>query len=276
MANVAKENPFYGKTALLALMQGATTTPNPTSLMHNAWQECKGEKHLREAFFTIIFGIGDITNRQHNIFGRNQVENGGNSQRESFMYAMQWILKNVPNQYYVFLQEDLFRQYTCLFNVLATQVKTKKGSKTVVGVLNMLEGVDLNILADYLANLIRLSHPGEKSIIAKWLVNPRTSARQARDKAGNRTGKRDLLDTTKKLQNIRVELYTKLSERMGWEVQQHKYNKRFVGLNEWKKEWNGDLESVLFSEGKIVEMDEQQFAGWLNTLPSGARYRVMQ
>lgn len=274
MVNPAIENPYYGKSALLALMQGATQTTNPMSLMDKAWQECKDEKHLREVFFTIVFGIGDITNRQHNLFGKTKVENGGNSQREVFMHAMQWILKNAPKQYYAFLNADLFRQYSCLFNVLATQVHTKKGKRVVTGVLNMLHGVDLDIMADYLAKLIKTAHPGEKVLIAKWLVNPRTSARQKRNKEGELIGNRELQDITKNLQQLRVLLYTKLSERMGWVVEQHHHNKRFVGMSEWKKEWNGTLESVLFSSGKIISFDEQQFVSWLDTLPSGARFRV--
>ena len=274
MQNMAKENPFYGKKALLSLMQQSTKSVS-TQLLDNAWSECRDDKTLREAFFVIVFSIGDITNRQHNVFGKANVDNGGNSLREQFMFCMKWALNRCPEQYYAFLQADLLRQYSCLFSILGTQVQTKKGTTTIKQVINMLEGVDLDKMADYLAKLIKTSHPGEKNLIAKWLVRPRTSARQAFDKkTGERKGKRPLQKATRDLMEIRSELYLKLSQRMGWVVEEHKNNYLFRGLNDWKKEWNGKLESVLFSSKKILEFDQQQFAGWLDTLPAGARYRV--
>jgi len=63
-------------------------------------------------------------------------------------------------------------------------------------------------------------------------------------------------------------------KKKNWEVRICKHNLQFIGLKDWKQEYNGELESVLFSSGKIKEFDETQFALWLNTLPSGARYRV--
>ena len=271
---MTKENPFYGKKALLSLQQNSTRSIS-VSLLNEAWNECKDDKVLREAFFVIVFSIGDITNRQHNVFGKAKIDNGGNSLREQFMFCMQWMVKNCPEQYYAFLRADLFRQYSCLFNILGTQVKTKKGSKVVSAVINMLEGVDLDVMADYLANLIKTAHPGEKNLIAKWLVRPRTSARQKFNlKTGEREGKRGLQDSTLKVMRLKSDLYLKLSERMGWVVEKHKNNYLFRGLNDWKKEWNGNLESVLFSSKKILDFDQQQFAKWLDSLPSGARFRV--
>lgn len=42
----------------------------------------------------------------------------------------------------------------------------------------------------------------------------------------------------------------------------------------WRKDYNADLESVLFSTGKIVEFDKVQFMDWLNKLPAQARFRT--
>lgn len=42
----------------------------------------------------------------------------------------------------------------------------------------------------------------------------------------------------------------------------------------WRKQYNSNLESVLFSSGKINEFDEMEFTNWLNKLPAQARYRV--
>jgi hypothetical protein len=277
MQNKVAENPFYGKSALLALLQqaGQKNTRNITSQLDAAWRECKGDKVLREAFFVIVFSMGDITNRQHNIFRNKKVDNGGNSMREPFMGAMRWMVKNCPEQYYAFMKGDLFRQYSCLFNVLATQVRTNKGTKQITEVINMLDGVDLAQVAEYVAKIIQSSNPVERSLIAKWLVNPRLSKRQGRDrKTGEKKGSRKLQQKTWELSVVRTVFYQQLSEVMKWEVVKHKRNLQFVGMRNWKKEYNGDLESVLFSSGKITEFDETQFTKWLNTLPSGARYRV--
>lgn len=275
MQNQSAENPFYGKRALLALMQQSTKKQNMTSYLNAAWAECKSDKALREAFFIIVFSMGDITNRQHNVFHKAKVDNGGNSMREQFMSAMKWMVQTCPEQYYEFLKADLFRQYACLFNVLGTQVRTKKGTKIVTEVINMLDGVDLTKVAEYVASIIRSANPVEKSLIAKWLVNPRLSKRQGKDrKTGEKKGSRDLQKVTKDLAIVRMNFYKALSSIMSWEVIKHKHNFQFIGMRDWKKEYNGDLESVLFSSKKIEEFDETQFGKWLNTLPSGARYRV--
>lgn len=275
MQQKTAENPFYGKSALLHLMQQSTKKVGLGVALNNAWNECKNDKQLREMFFVIVFSIGDITNRQHNIFGKAKIDNGGNSLREQFMSCMKWMVKTCPDQYKAFLQSDLFRQYSCLFNVLGTQVRTTKGTKKVSEVINMLEGVDQTAVAEYMAKIIHSANPVEKTIIAKWLVNPRLSKRQGRDrKTGEKKGTRNLQDVTKQLAIVRMNFYNELSKIMKWEVKKHKHNFQFIGMRDWKKEYNGELESVLFSSQKIKEFDKVQFAKWLNTLPSGARYRV--
>jgi len=55
---------------------------------------------------------------------------------------------------------------------------------------------------------------------------------------------------------------------MGWEVAYLK------GYREWRKQYNGDLESVLFTTGKINEFDEDEFLKWFDKLPAQARFRV--
>jgi hypothetical protein len=59
-----------------------------------------------------------------------------------------------------------------------------------------------------------------------------------------------------------------LSKMMGWEVAYLK------GYREWRKQYNGDLESVLFTTGKINEFDEDEFLKWFDKLPAQARFRV--
>jgi hypothetical protein len=61
---------------------------------------------------------------------------------------------------------------------------------------------------------------------------------------------------------------------MEWEVAINDSYTSFVGYRAWQKQYNSELEFVLFSTHKILEFDREQFTNWLNVLPSGARYRV--
>jgi hypothetical protein len=281
VANMMKknDNPFYGRGELLALLQTGTRSnvskEEFLNVLGSAYHSLQN-KEQRELFYVILFSFGDIPNRQHNIFKKEKVDGGGVGSRDPFMWAMEWMLAVQPAQFEKFRDTDMFRQFVGLFNILATQVRTEKGTTKVTKTLNMLEGQNLVKLAEYLARIINGANPVEKTLIAKWLVYPRTSKRQKYSKKTKEfvKGGRPLQDETKQLMDLRSKLYYHLSEIMGWAVIQHKHNMEFVGLKDWKKEWNGELESVLFSTGKISEFDKEQFFKWLDVLPSGARYRV--
>ena len=273
------ENPFYGKKGLLSLNHIGTNENSPKSQVLNAldgaWNEVKDDHELRKAFFVLMFSFGDITNRQHNVFKKAKVDGGGNSNRDVFRYCMEWLLKNNRKQYLKFLTSDLFRQFVCLWNVLATQVKTKPGTKTVTEVIQAYTQDDIEMLAMYLATIIRKSNAVESSIIAKWLVRPRLSKRQrVNKKTGEKLGTRTLTPKVVLNMRLREKLYTSLSTIMGWEMVKHPHNMEFVGLNEWRKEHNQELESVLFSSREILKMKKIDFLNLLERLPSGARYRV--
>ena len=72
----------------------------------------------------------------------------------------------------------------------------------------------------------------------------------------------------------KILVLTELSKLMGWQFEVQGTYVNFKGYREWRKAYNGDLESVLFSTGKINEFDEQGFIKWLDRLPSQARFRV--
>jgi hypothetical protein len=63
---------------------------------------------------------------------------------------------------------------------------------------------------------------------------------------------------------------------MNWEMIYHPHNIQFVGLEKFKKEFNSNLESVLFSTKAICELDKEQFFKLLNETPSSARYRIQR
>ena len=55
---------------------------------------------------------------------------------------------------------------------------------------------------------------------------------------------------------------------MEWDI------RYFKGYREWRKQYNGDLESVLFTTGKINEFTKDEFLKWFDKLPAQARFRV--
>lgn len=273
------ENPFYGQKGLLSLNHIGTNENSlksqVVSALNTAWNEVKDDHELRKAFFVLMFSFGDITNRQHNIFKKGKVDSGGNSNRDVFRYCMEWLSNTNRKQYLKFLTADLFRQFVCLWNVLATQVKTKPGTKTVTEVIQAYTEKDVEPLAQYLATIIRKSNAIESTIIAKWLVRPRLSKRQrVNRKTGEKVGTRSLTSKVVTNMRLREKLYISLSTIMGWEMVKHPHNMEFVGLNAWRKEHNQELESVLFSSKEILKMKKVDFLTLLERLPSGARYRV--
>jgi hypothetical protein len=68
----------------------------------------------------------------------------------------------------------------------------------------------------------------------------------------------------------RAELYAELSKIMAWPYD----GTNFVGLRQWKAQFNDALESKLFSTSRIKSFQESEFLELLNSAPAGARYRI--
>jgi hypothetical protein len=272
------DNPFYGQRELLNLQMVATKGAAKSvilSTLNETWNKVKNDLTLRQLFFVILFSIGDIPNRQHNVFRKSKVDGGGSGKRNEFMWVMEWMLKKHPQQYLKFLFADLFRQFVCLWNVLATQVRTKPGTTTQTEVIRAYGPQDIEALASYLADIIKRANPMDATIIAKWLVKSRLSMRQKRNrKTKEIVGKRKLSPAVRENMLLRQQLYLRLSEIMGWEVEKYPYNIRFVGMDNWRQEHNQELESVLFSTKSILNMTKNDFMMFLDRIPSNARYRV--
>ena len=128
------ENPFYGKSSLKNLLNVAKTVTSKSqmfSYLEQAWNECKNDKTLREAFYIICFSVGDITNRDHNLFEKQKVDNGGEACRAQMMWILSWIRKNQPSQYYKFMFNRIITEFISWFAILAGQVRTTTGKKNV-------------------------------------------------------------------------------------------------------------------------------------------------
>ena len=255
--NKKNENPFYGCSNCLRLFEqaaGNVTYP----MLDAAWKEVAQDLEKKKMFFSILFSIGDITGRQHNIFGKKKVDSGGNANRDSFNTIFHWLWRTNKNQFIKFMNAQLFNEYTCFDFLFQNRVQTK-GSK----VLNVFSAYNdpeyKEALLNYVYSVINGTNPFNKMLVAKFLTIPRTSKRK---------GHKKMLPETHRIMAEKREFLEKLSNLMGWDI------KFLKGYRDWRKQYNGELESVLFSTGKINEFTKDEFISWFDKLPAQARFRV--
>ena len=261
--NKSNDNPFYGLKNCLKLFQSVSNTID-TSLLDACWLEVKDDKEKRKMFFSLLFSIGDITARQHNIFKGVKKDSGGNANREGFQVVLDWMWNKHQAQFVKFLEAGLFNEYTCFDLLFRNRVQTK-GSR-VIRIHNLFaEAKYREVIVNYLYKVINGNNPFNKTLVAKFLTLPRVSKKSGHNK---------MLPETKKVMEDKVKLLIMLSELMGWEYEVNENYANFKGYRKWRKDYNGDLESVLFSTGKINEFDKQSFIDWFDKLPSQARFRV--
>lgn len=265
--NNKETNPFSGLRNCLKIFnnggQGITLSQDD---LNKAWEEVKDSKEKKEMFFSLLFSLGDITARQHNIFKGQKVDSGGNSQREIFFNCMEWMKKNIPDQFFKFMKSHLFNEYTCFDNLFRSRVQTQ-GKKiiSIKSVLNTSDNRYFNELLDYTESIIKGKNPYDKMLVAKFLTLPRLSPRKEH---------KQMLPQTKELMKAKAKFLEELSKRMNWPYKIEGNILNFKGYREWRKEYNSTLESVLFSTGKIKDFDEIQFLEWLDRIPAQARFRV--
>lgn len=265
--NNKETNPFSGLRNCLKIFnnggQGITLSQDD---LNKAWEEVKDSREKKEMFFSLLFSLGDITARQHNIFRGQKVDSGGNSQREIFFNCMEWMKKNIPDQFFKFMKSHLFNEYTCFDNLFRNRVQTQ-GKKiiSIKSVLNTSDNRYFNELLDYTESIIKGKNPYDKMLVAKFLTLPRLSPRKEH---------KQMFPQTKELMKAKAKFLEELSKRMNWPYKIEGNILNFKGYREWRKEYNSTLESVLFSTGKIKDFDEIQFLEWLDRIPAQARFRV--
>ena len=267
--NKKEPNPFEGMTATLRLFNQASGNVTE-EMIDAAWKEVTS-KEKKQLFYSILFSIGDII-RQHNIFHHQKKDNGGNANRTSFDVAFRWMMKNQQKQFVKFLNCRLFNEFQCFDTLLENRIVTKKGTKQVVQTKTVLEPVWYrSVLASFIVDTIKSDRIFDKILVAKFLTLPRLSKRQ---------GHKQMLPETKKAMLLKVDLLKQISDKMNWEYSIVGNKPNFKGYRNWRREFNGlegkngMFESVLFSTGKIDEMDKTEFFEWLDKLPAGARFRV--
>ena len=261
--NKKSENPFKGLRKCLELANANHVTE---FMLDDAYAEVFMDKDKKALFYSIIFNIGDITNREHNIFRKNKVDGGGQAERENFYTCLNWMIKTDYAQFVKFLNAGLFNEYTCFDHLFRNRISTVKNTTTISGQYHMLANSQYREdLANYVVSVINGNNPFNKTLIAKFLTLPRF---------GKRSGHSRMLPETYKVMKDKADFLALLSQKMGWDYQLTPTYCRFDGYRTWRKQYNSDLESVLFSTGKILEFDELGFKNWLNKLPSQARFRV--
>jgi len=131
-------------------------------------------------------------------------------------------------------------RHTSFDNLLANRVVTQKKKTTVLGVINMIGINDnqLKSLAGYLASVIKSNNPFDKMLVAKFLTRPKLSIRQKHKK---------LQTETKNIMRVREKLIKMVSEECGFIYYRKPTHIEFKGYYDWRKDYNKDLESVLFS-----------------------------
>ena len=261
--NKKNENPFYGLKNCLSIFQGKIID---NILLTNAYNEVKDDHVKKEMFYSLLFSIGDITNREHNIFRKQKVDSGGQAKREDFFNIMNWMISNDYEQFKKFLWAGLFDEYTCFDNLFRNRVQTKTKTTKVVNVYNMLSiPTYRKDLEEYVISIINGNNPFKKMLVAKFLTLPRL---------GKRSGHKQMLADTYRVMMEKAQFLKDISVKLGWDYVFNGGYVNFKGYRLWRKQYNSNLESVLFSTGKINEFDKLQFTEWINKLPAQARYRV--
>lgn len=263
--NKSNNNPFYGlKRCLNLLNTGANSTIEEGEL-DACWEEIKDNKEHREMFFSLLFSIGDITARQHNIFKGIEKDPGGSANREAFYTIFLWLKAKHKDQFIKFLNKGLFNEYVCFDNLFRSRVRATRGGKVVQVYDTFADKEYVKVLLEYVYKVINGNNPFDKLLVAKFLTIPRLSKRQNHSK---------MLPETLKVMQHKADFLAKLSELMHWEYVYEGNYATFKGYREWRKQYNQELESVLFSSGKINEFDKDSFIAWLDRLPASARFRV--
>lgn len=261
--NSSNENPFYGMKNCLTLFENTGNTIT-TDMLDKAYQECN-TKEKKELFYSLLFSIGDITARQHNIFKGKKRDSGGNANREGFHTVIDWIWNHNQEQFARFLVKGLFNEYVSFDLLLRNRVKSDRKGKVISTYNPFSNTLYRQTIVSYLYSVIKGTNPYNKHLVAKFLTLPRLT---------HRKGHKKMLKETYQVMWHRAKLLEELSRLMGWEYELTSTKANFKGYREWRKQYNGELESVLFSTGKINEFDREQFLEWLDKLPSQARFRV--
>lgn len=298
MSKIVDENPFYKMSGALDLLQqGSKLSDEATqqqvyTYLDGAWKECT-TREQKQLFFVLLFSIGDVSNREHNVFrkqGIKKPDSGGQAKRRVFIFCLKWILERVPQQFYAFL--PIIGEYYNLGGMMMYQLRTDRWKGTLKEVLHL--PIDVPTVTDYIADVLKsnLTTENEKTLWARWLPHVPTGRRlrkylitdknvKAFNKGGNNVAVGDNLRVLKEKKSHTqqkdawtINFIKTLSGKMDWKVTKQGKGLHFEGYRAWRKKYLSETEASLFSSKRATEMDKTQFFAWLDKQPSGARHRV--
>ena len=260
--NTQNENPFYGMSNSLKVFQDASKGNVSITSVTQAWNECDDD-NKKAMLLSLLFSVGDVTGRHHNLFKKRKVDSGGNSYREPFRDTLIPFL--VSKQKDVLGLMKLISEYTTMDNIFAQRVVTKKKTQTVQRIINMPAVYGVDNVAQFAYEIVTKGSDFQKHCLSKFLVRPVYTSRQ---------GSKKLLPKTKEVMAGREDLLKIISKKVGWAYEKGPNGLIFTGYYAWRKPYVMKLESFLFSSGSILNFDEEEFYAILNQLPSDARFRV--
>lgn len=276
------ENPFYGLKATLDLFQQSPKgidKSRTNQLLSASWKEINSitdnarKSDAIQLFFTLVFAIGDVNNREHQIFGKSKVDQGGFGQRQAFRYALEWMIANTPQYFYSFIH--LIPEYSNYENLFFNQIRTDRYKGQLISKESL--PVDPKLIASALAKHIKSGKASEfeLSLIAKFLPKVPVNKRYRLKKDGTKVAKDKQTFTVEK-DKINLVLIAHFSTAMKFETKIYDNNIRFIGYEKWRSQYLKDTEAHLFSTKEIIKFDKVQFEDWLEKLPAGARFRVQR
>lgn len=252
--NSGSGNPFVGMEKTLEAFQKASKG------MKVNFRELISEAETSEQaalVFILLFSVGDITAREHNIFKGNKVDSGGHAQRETFrglikdMWA--YVVRTGLNQLR-FL--ELVAEYTHIENVIGIRLRTERKTGKILEVINMPGIYGHDVVVEFLAKYYNGTN-FQKYLVAKYLTLPKSGRIQSRE-----------------FQIAKRTLIKKFSDRVKLDYEVKKNYINFLGYRAWRKRYNKDLESVMFSTGRVLDFTQDDFLKWMEHLPAQARFRV--
>jgi len=252
-----KKTPFDNKPALLVLSNAIGKDLISESDITNAWHECTTKEH-KQLFFVLLAECIAITNRQHWIYAKSQRTIGGYANRKSGQVIFNWIfVKFIDKPEFLEAIVRVLIEFTSLSELY--YVTTDRNNI-----------YDLATQAKIFAAWVK-GNPMRRVIAAKQLVLPHSKPKR---KLKDKTIKVARSKASVTAQRLKHKFAIELSSVMNWDIKYYPKNTRYIGAEEFKKEHNKQLESVMFSTKEILKFTKQDFLTWLDHLTGGARKRV--
>jgi hypothetical protein len=300
MTELVKETMRLSNT--LDTLQFLRTAKNASDKeIHSTLDKAYAEASLngvKEMLYRLMFHIGDIS-RKHNIFKEFDItsETGGAQERKTFRSCVRWMQKNTPD----FLHNNLklIVEFTSYETLMYYQVTTNRYLGNVMGIEKLfidnqylfpflkseiVSGVNLNLIARHLPKLTT----GKQRTTKKTLVGKRGKTEftwtlpkgKSWVKINGQIVTGDKI--TVKSGDVAEYPREKKSETLTRQTFINKWIKDFCGFMNWTitdyKQFKSKQNTAeqKMSSLSVMNMNEDEFSVFLDSLTSGQRKRVVK